>query len=1124
MTKTLVPIPFRLAGNHLLRSLPLLFILISGILSGQSLQVTVSKNNVSCFGGNNGTAMASPAGGVQPYTYHWNNNASTATITGLTAGTYSVTVTDANQATAVGSVTVGQPNPLGVQTYVQSQICGIVPDGKATAVPFGGTPPYTYLWNNNGTTAQIIGLTAGTYTVTVTDSKGCTTSGSATVYFWNEGIWLMDTAANVSCFGQGDGFAHVSAMSGTPPYTYLWSTGDTTPDAFNLAPGIYEVTVTDANGCSNFTSDTITEPAALTCQTSTVPGACGLSGSATVNPAGGTAPYTVLWSTNSTSLSITAPPGMYSVTVTDANDCTCSSDVTIGSTSGSLSANITVNAGAGCTIGGDATATASGGTGNYSYLWDNGQTTAAANNLTVGNHVVTITDNTTGCTGTATANIPAAPQLVGSAALVSNATCLLGGSATASATGGTTPYTFHWDNGQTTATATNLSAGPHSATITDAKGCIATATVMIGQNQGPTVTAAVVSNATCTTGGSATANATGGAGSYVYLWDNMQTTSTATNLSVGAHSVTVTDGAGCSATASVTITQTGAPTITVTNSSNAGCNGAGGSATVNASGGTPPYTYLWSNMGVGPTINNLLPGTYTATATDAAGCTASASVTITAVIPPTVVITASSNQTCAHPGSATASATGGGGSFTYLWDNNETTATATNLVAGVHSVTVTDAAGCTATASVTIGYTDDGVKIGDFVWYDDDQNGAQHALEPGVPGFSVALIKAGPDGLFGTSDDETVQSTTTNASGLYQFACVTPGTYILKFSGLPAGYEFSDKDKVNDDCADSDVNSNGKTNPFTITAGQADDLCFDAGIHIFCDNVLNAGVICCDQTICEGQTPALIYNALPPTGGTGNILYQWMQLVQMGPAMPTWMAIPGATGIDYQPGPLTQTSYFMRCAKRQGCNFFLESNIVTITVNEAGTPGCDNFTMNITAKVAGKTNVILEWTTLMPETDQFMYIVEHSPNQQDWTDISTVLGLHDATKPNHYSVLHQTPVGGENHYRVKRLNAAGMTSYSPVRSITLDIALESSVDVYPNPAFKFLVIKNVKEFGSDVNVQIINTGGDILHTVTIPQGTLYYEELPVEGLPSGIYMVRVLSGDGNVKTYKITKI
>jgi hypothetical protein len=812
------------------------------------------------------------------------------------------------------------------------------------------------------------------------------------------------------------------------------------------------------------------------------------------------------------------------VTVTDANDCTCTATVTITSNSPTLTVTTTVNSSAGCTVGGSATASASGGTGNYAYSWDNGQTTAAATNLTAGNHKVTVTDITNGCTGTATVNIPTAPQLTASATLVSNATCLTGGSATAAGGGGTPPYTYFWDNNQTTATATNLGAGPHSVTVTDSKGCIATATITIGQNQGPTVTAVVNSNATCTTGGSATATATGGTSPYTYLWDNSQTTATATNLSVGQHKVTVTDAGGCSASASVTITQPNAPTLAVTNTTNASCM-SGGSGTVAAAGGTPPYTYKWSNGAMTATATNLAAGTYTVTATDGASCTATIMVSIAGAIAPNVVITASSNAKCDQPGSATASATGGAGTFTYKWDNNETTATATNLFAGPHSVTVTDAAGCTASASVTIGFTNNGIKIGDYVWYDDDQDGFQHPLEiEGVSNITVKLIKAGQDGQFNTPDDQTVQTTTTNTNGKYEFVCVTPGTYIISFSGIPTGYQFTKKDYVTNDCKDSDANAQGKIASFTIVAGQNDNPCYDAGIHIFCDNVLNAGNICCNQTICEGQTPALIYNGLLPWGGTGALQYQWLQLIQVGQAPPNWVAIPGATSITYQPGPLFETAYYMRCARRAGCLYFHESNIVTITVKPAGAPGCPNFTDDINAIIVGQNTVKVQWTTILPETDQYMYTVQHSTDMVDWNTVSTLMGQHDATKPNEYIVMHQTPVVGKNNYRVKRTNVGGLDSYSPVRSVELDATSEAAaISINPNPVSDNLIIKSVAEYDTDVTIQIVSTNGDVLHTLTIPQGTLYFKELPVENLPSGLYMVRIRIGDGDVRTLKITK-
>lgn len=405
-----------------------------------------------------------------------------------------------------------------------------------------------------------------------------------------------------------------------------------------------------------------------------------------------------------------------------------------------------------------------------------------------------MTDLATGCQGIGTVNIATASPLIAAAAVGSNATCLTGGTATASASGGTAPYTYDWSNDgaeaidNDPATVTNLVAGPYTVTITDAGGCTASAAVTITQAQGPTVTVTVNNNATCIAGGKATANVSGGVGPYTYIWSasaNNQTTQMAINLLPGVHGVTVTDANGCPASGSVTITQPGAPTAIISSSSPSGCTSNSGSATAGVTGGTGPFTYDWSNDGAEaidndlPTVTGLAAGTYTVTITDALGCTATAAVSIAASIPPTVVITASTNANCSTPAAQQASVSGGTGPFTYLWDTGETTATAVNLFAGPHSVTVTDAAGCTATASVVIGSTNNGIKIGDYVWYDDNQDGFQQPGEThGVSNVTVMLIKPGPDGLFGTGDDMTVQTTTTNANGMYMFDCVTPGNYI----------------------------------------------------------------------------------------------------------------------------------------------------------------------------------------------------------------------------------------------------------------------------------------------------------------------------------------------------------
>ena len=218
-----------------------------GMLCAQ-LSVSITSTNVTCFGAANGQAQAKPAGGAQPYIYAWSNNKNTPSISNLSPGTYTVTVQDAfgNSATATANIT--EPTKLGVTLYGQSQLCDIAPDGFAAAIPDGGTPAYSYLWSNGGTTAQIDHLVAGTYTVTVTDFNGCTVSGFYLLNYWADGVFLITNSTLATCAYE-DGTAKTEPYSGTGTYTYEWSNGASTQEIENLAPGTYSVTVTDLNGC-----------------------------------------------------------------------------------------------------------------------------------------------------------------------------------------------------------------------------------------------------------------------------------------------------------------------------------------------------------------------------------------------------------------------------------------------------------------------------------------------------------------------------------------------------------------------------------------------------------------------------------------------------------------------------------------------------------------------------------------------------------------------------------------------------------------------------------------------------------------------------------------------------------
>lgn len=1324
-----------------------LFLLLPALLSAQ-LSVSFLQTNASCSGACDGFASAVGNGGTFPYTYQWSTSSTGQSIQNLCAGAYTVTVTDAAQNTVVGTVTITQPNQLTVAVSTENQICGIAPDGTASAVPTGGTAPYTYQWSNNATGSQITGLAEGVYTVTVTDFNGCTAVNGASVFFWNEGLWLMITHTDILCFGDNNGTAYVGPMSGTPPYTYDWGSGfPNAPGISGLAPGTYTVTVTDVNGCSNTMSATVLEPTPLDVAADTLPAACGLPGSATVIPSGGTPNYTVSWSNgNNTTFTTVAPAGPLSVTVTDANGCEFGLDLNIPGNNTPLELGSDVLANAGCLIGGSARVNPVSGTPPFQYDWDNGDTTALATNLSLGQHIVIVTDSSgciasdtvqigqiplpgvtaevtnqatcvsggtatatatggtppytyvwngvdstqtianlspgqhivvvtdsTGCTATDTIDVLTPPLPDAAADVTLPLTCAAGGSATASASGGTAPYSFVWSNQDTTATTTNLQAETYTVTVTDAGGCTDTATISFSTPPNPTVTITGVVNATCTTPGSATAVGSGGTPPYTYFWvntgdttatvnnlmagqyvvlvtdaggcsgsDTVQilnpdapvvatqvdslanclggggvatatvtggtapftfawssgaTTATATGLTAQTYSVTVTDAAGCSAFAtaavgqapspaatatittpatcatpgalavsasggtppynylwsnglttasisglspglyvvtvtdvagctgvdSVTIAEPPLPVVSVVNPVPATCAGPGG-ATANASGGTPPYAYLWDNNETTATATGLAAGTHTVTITDAGGCTTSGTVSIAGPPLPTVSIIDSTDANCSTPGSATAQAGGGAPPYTYLWDNGETTPTATNLPAGIHTVTLTDASGCSATASVTIGFDNSGgINIGDYVWYDDNQDGFQAPSETaGVPNVEVKLITAGPDGAFNTPDDIVVSSTTTDTLGKYLFSCAAPNTYLIQFSNIPSGYEFSPKDQVNNDCKDSDAGANGKTNPFVVTAGQNDNLCVDAGIHTVCVNVTYGGTICCSQTICEGQTPALLYGGVPPSGGTGPLEYLWMQYIQIGQAPPSWYPIPGATDSTYQPGPLFETAYFMRCVRRQGCINFKESNVIQITVLPAGSSNCPQSITNLTLQAMGLSSVKVTWTTL-PEPTKYLYRVEHSGDKATWRIIGEKAGHEDASDMNYYEFMDHEPNNGMNYYRIKRLSASGIESVSEVREIEMFMTEQEAIAIYPNPVSSVLYIRNLMTYETDVRIQLITTSGQLLHTLKIPAGTQQSFEVPVDELPTGIYLTRILFGNGEVRTVKISK-
>jgi len=353
------------------------------------------------------------------------------------------------------------------------------------------------------------------------------------------------------------------------------------------------------------------------------------NGSATATPTG-TSPYTYSWSGGKgTSASATGLcAGTYTVTVTDAASTTGTATVTITNNTSNPTANVSTTQTACTSNTGTATANASGATTPYSYIWNNSGNTMTISNLSSGSYSVTVTA-ANGCTVTASGTVATTNGPTANVSTTAAGCTSATGSATANASGGTTPYSYIWNNSGNTMTISNLSSGSYSVTVTAANGCTVTASGTVATTNGPTANVSTTAAGCTSATGSATANASGGTTPYSYLWNNSGNTQTISNLSSGSYSVTVTAADGCTVTASGTVSTTNGPTANVTTTNVSSQGGSDGSVTANVSGGTSPYSYIWSgSIGNSATINGLPEGTYTVTVNDANSCSSIASGTI----------------------------------------------------------------------------------------------------------------------------------------------------------------------------------------------------------------------------------------------------------------------------------------------------------------------------------------------------------------------------------------------------------------------------------------------------------------------------------------------------------------
>lgn len=656
-------------------------------------------NDVSCFGGNDGSITASATGGVGGYQYNWSNGAMGATITGLVPGSYTVTVTDASNCTGLATYDVNEPAQLEINLEsLQHETCFGAEDGAIMISVSGGVVPVFAEWSNGFIGTTISDLAPDNYTVTVTDNNNCTAMASYTINPGGVVNVTLENIQHVTCNGGADGSISVSANGGQAPYTFEWSNGATGPDINMLAAGSYLVTATDNNGCEVVKVYTITQPAPISI-TINADGANLCAGDSLVNltavAAGDHEPFTGEWSNGVSGLTNNnLSAGSYTITVTDAAGCTASASTIVTAPSPVIVSVLTTDETAAGANDGTAIAVASGGTPDYTYLWSNGSTTDSIGGLPPGVYTVTVTDNN-GCTATASGQVDAfgctfdvdlGPDTI----ICEGESLMINGSPGA--------VTYAWSTGEGTESILVSTGGEYCLTATDGAGCQDVDCIVISIDTFPLITCPVTDESVPGANDGAIA-CDSISGSITYLWSTGATTPSIVGLAPGDYCVTMTNNIGCSAEQCFTVHSGSCQLVVTSIVEPVLCAGdSTGSVSVSVENATPPVSYFWSTGDTTASVNNLPAGNYAVTIADGAGCAevynvvipepAALLITIDTIIDINVI-----------EGSIAVTVTGGVAPYTYLWifpdgSNATTEDLALLTMPGLYTLEVVDANGC----------------------------------------------------------------------------------------------------------------------------------------------------------------------------------------------------------------------------------------------------------------------------------------------------------------------------------------------------------------------------------------------------------------------------------------------
>ncbi len=613
---------------------------VSNLVNLPIVNETITAAACNMTDGSINLAVGPPA--LAPFVFNWSTAATTQNISNLAAGNYTVTISAANGCSRVATYQVPSANPnLKIFSNNITPTANCAPPDGAIDLSVDPAAAYTFLWSNGQTSEDITDLLPGNYTVTVFPPGPATCPANATfVVADNRDLPIVETILNPSKCGLGNGIIKLAVSAGTPDYTFEWTTGDTKQDQHGLKPGFYDVSVTDKNGCTVVVDSIEIEE---------------------------------------TSIDITIKSTIQPNTTCDPSNGAVLLDITSSDPSFS----------------------------NFTFIWSNTATTEDLMNLSGGNFTVTVTA-IGNCFQFADFTVPSTAATPDVTFQKIEARC---GQATGSiniTVTGASPFTYIWSNGEITQDITNLIPGDYTVTVTDKNGCSATKTIPIEDKPVIiSITGTAIPNTACGSfNGNIDITASPVTPNYVFKWSNGATAQDLTGIPGGTYTVTVCLGTTCSEVKTFTVGETQTTPVLSGLAMPDTCGGSVGRINLTVSG-AGNFTFNWSNMATSEDLTNLVPGNYTVTVSSATGCTATQTFTVGTSTSFSLTGTPADNTNCTNENGSINLVLNPpvptSGNYIFNWSNAVTTEDLSNLPPGDYSVTVTDAANCSSTATFSVG-------------------------------------------------------------------------------------------------------------------------------------------------------------------------------------------------------------------------------------------------------------------------------------------------------------------------------------------------------------------------------------------------------------------------------------